>query len=583
MNKTVTVNLGGIVFHIDDNAYEILKRYLEKIRNHFSASDGRDEIMQDIESRLAEMFSERIKDNRQVIVSTDVEEVTKQMGKPEEIIDDSGGESNRQSSSSSSSAQETYVPVSKRFFRNPDDKSVGGVCSGLAAYFGWDVAIVRVIFFAAVIFSLSFAFWLYIILWIAIPEAKTSAEKLQMKGEPVTVSNIEKNVKEEMDNLKSRMEAGKTRAGSGLSNFFEALGDVLKVIVKVLGKIIAAAIVFFAVAILIAFIAGLFGMGTQAGVHIMGLGLKDAYLPVINSDQYIWWLLGILLAVILPLMMLAYWGIKVLFNIKFKSIALNLTVFGLWIIGVIICTVNGVRLAKEFAVPRTITKEITLQQPAQTLRLDINGLDPNYDANDYDEFTFGWSETRKHFANLEIQPTSGTNFELVKVMTSRGRNADEAQINAGKIIYTITQKDSTLILDPMYSLPENTKYRGQRLKLILKIPEGKRVYFGKHLNDMFYDLDNVQNILDRDMVNRTWQMTAKGLSCLDCTGSEEKVFKNDEDWNVDDNAKVNIDKNGLEVNSENTRVKIDENGVHISSDGKNIVKIDSTGLNIKNR
>src|SRR5580765_4586707 len=85
MNKTVTVNIGGIVFHIDENAYEKFKMYLESIRSHFTTADGRDEIMQDIEARIAEMFQERVKDTKQVITLTDVEDVTRLMGKPEEF------------------------------------------------------------------------------------------------------------------------------------------------------------------------------------------------------------------------------------------------------------------------------------------------------------------------------------------------------------------------------------------------------------------------------------------------------------------------------------------------------------------
>src|SRR6185295_1132800 len=126
MNKTVTVNLGGTVFHIDDNAYESLIRYLNAIKSHFSADQGRDEIMQDIESRIGEMFRERMKEGREVITLNDVTEVTAVMGRPEEFA----GEEEKASAESPAGATIPTGKLKKRFFRDPDEKFVGGVCSG---------------------------------------------------------------------------------------------------------------------------------------------------------------------------------------------------------------------------------------------------------------------------------------------------------------------------------------------------------------------------------------------------------------------------------------------------------------------
>src|SRR5687768_5242916 len=147
MNKTVTVNLGGTVFHIDDNAYESLIKYLNTIKSHFNADQSRDEIMQDIESRIGEMFRDRMKDGREVITLNDVNEVTTIMGKPEEF-----GVDEEKSAAAAEAA--TSVPVGrlkKRFFRDPDEKFVGGVCSGIAAYFNIDPVWVRLIFAGALI------------------------------------------------------------------------------------------------------------------------------------------------------------------------------------------------------------------------------------------------------------------------------------------------------------------------------------------------------------------------------------------------------------------------------------------------
>ena len=163
MNKTVTVNIGGIVFHIDENAYERFKQYLESIRVHFVGSDGHDEIMQDIESRIAEMFQERIKDQKQVITISDVEEVTAIMGKPEQFGDEESKEKGKE-------IDPSEIKVKRRLFRNPDDNLLGGVCSGISEYFNLDPIWIRGAF-AAAFFLGGSGFLLYLILWIIIPKA----------------------------------------------------------------------------------------------------------------------------------------------------------------------------------------------------------------------------------------------------------------------------------------------------------------------------------------------------------------------------------------------------------------------------
>src|SRR6188768_870180 len=231
MNKTVTVNLGGTVFHIDDNAYESLIKYLNAIKSHFSAEQGRDEIMQDIESRIGEMFRDRMKEGREVITLNDVNEVTTIMGKPEEFA----GEEEKSAPLHDAGTSVPVGRLKKRFFRDPDEKFVGGVCSGIAAYFNIDPVWVRLIFACALVFY-GTGFWIYILLWIIIPEARTTADRLMMRGEPVTVSNIEKNVKEELDALRARM-SDRPKATTAIGKIFETIGEVFKFIFMVIGKV----------------------------------------------------------------------------------------------------------------------------------------------------------------------------------------------------------------------------------------------------------------------------------------------------------------------------------------------------------
>ena len=198
MKKTLTVNLGGTVFNIDDDAYCLLDNYLMNLKQHFSKSEGADEIVDDIERRISELFSEKVDAGLQVITLADVEEVISRMGKPEEMDNEDDG--NRQESGNDGygpgawSREEEPQKVRRRLFRNPDDKMLGGLCGGLAAYLGWDVTLIRLVLFITMIFGCGALIPIYIICWLIVPEARTAAEKLSMYGEAVTVENIGKTV-----------------------------------------------------------------------------------------------------------------------------------------------------------------------------------------------------------------------------------------------------------------------------------------------------------------------------------------------------------------------------------------------------
>ncbi len=226
MKKTFTINLGGIVFHIDEDAYELLDKYLSNLRIHFSKEEGAEEIVHDMELRISELFSERLHESKQVISIADVEEVIGQMGKPEEFSEDATQDTQAY----------TEEKGTRRLYRNPDDKVIGGVCSGIAAYMGWDVTLVR-------LFTLVFGFLFqgiivaYIISWILIPEAQTATEKLSMKGMKVNVENIGKTVTDGFENVNDYIKSGKPL--SVLEKIGQAIINVAGFIIKALLVIIA--------------------------------------------------------------------------------------------------------------------------------------------------------------------------------------------------------------------------------------------------------------------------------------------------------------------------------------------------------
>ena len=236
MKKTFNINLGGIVFHIDEDAYELLDKYLSNLRIHFSKEEGAEEIVHDMELRISELFSERLNEKNQVISLKDVEEIIAKMGKPEEFSDDATQDTNEY-------IKEEKTP--KRLFRDPDNKVIGGVCSGIAAYLGWDVTAVRIIFIAlALPFILNGSLILngvviaYIIAWIIIPEANTAAEKLSMKGMQVNVENIGKTVTDGFEKVNNFVKSEKPRS------FLQKVGEA---IVSVVGFLIKCVLVVAAI------------------------------------------------------------------------------------------------------------------------------------------------------------------------------------------------------------------------------------------------------------------------------------------------------------------------------------------------
>ncbi len=198
MKKTLTINLAGMVYNIDEDAYNKLNAYLENIELHFSDEKEIHDVMNDIEARISELLSEKITPQKHVVTIDDIEEIIRIMGEPHEFGDPEKEEKRKTYSRS----------YQKHVYRDPDNRVLGGVCGGLGAYMGIDSVIIRIIF-VIVFFLFGAGLLIYLILWIIIPEAKTIAQKLEMRGDPVNVSNIGNFVKEEFENVKSSFKGKK--------------------------------------------------------------------------------------------------------------------------------------------------------------------------------------------------------------------------------------------------------------------------------------------------------------------------------------------------------------------------------------
>jgi len=197
MKKTISINISGIVFNIDEDAFDKLKLYMERLKSHFRNTEGGEEIINDIENRIAELLQSKLGSEKQVITDKDIDEVIEKMGQPSDFTEDDDQDGQEEGETTSSSQY-------KRLYRDPENRILGGVSSGIAAYFKIDPLWIRLLFVVFTIFP-GIGILIYIILWIVVPEARTTTEKLEMKGEPVNISNIEKSISEEITQIKDKL------------------------------------------------------------------------------------------------------------------------------------------------------------------------------------------------------------------------------------------------------------------------------------------------------------------------------------------------------------------------------------------
>ena len=518
MNQTLTVNISGMVFHIEVDAYDTLKNYLNKIKSYFNNSEEREEIMLDIESRIAELFSGMMSEKNQVITAADVEQVISVMGKPEQYIT----EDEEQTQTFSN---ETYVKGDRKLFRNPDDRILGGVCSGLGAYIGVDTVWVRLFFVAA--FFLGFGLFTYIILWIVMPEAKTASDKLKMKGEPINIQNIGKKFEEEAnkvsDNLKN-VDTNKftKKAGSVLENIFGALATIFTGIFNIVGKIIGVAFLIVGTFMLVVLLGMLFGSKTIFSITSEGMFSFESHeffnLIFVSQDQYYLAILGVLLVVGIPILTLIYLAIKLLFKIKMHY-SVGLTMSILFVIGMSICALVGIKMGTELSSDEEIVKTHQMAATKHALMIKSpNELLPGKGILE-DKFTsisIDGETMYQSYVRLEIEKSKTDSIQLEVKFSSNGSTTKEAIKNARTINYNYQITDSALVIDNYLSTLKDNKIRGQQVELTLYIPLYQVVYLDESVKELIFDVENVTDTYDKEMIRNKWIMLESGLTCLDC-------------------------------------------------------------------
>ncbi len=598
MKKIININLSGRVIPIEDSAYEKLQAYIESLRRHFANEEGREEIINDIESRIAELMNEKVRKGADRITDADVDEIANSMGRPEDFDTE---ETSSAQDSKAQQEQTTYTDYSekkgrrrlyrdssdrivggvcsgianylnvdpaivrilfaivsfggfglgfliyillwmvlpskdiegysgKRLYRNPDDRVIGGVAGGLAAYFNMRASTLRLIFAAPIILniffnilngfswrydfhlfpniffgSLSGTFFLgYIILWIVLPEARSQYEKMEMRGEKVDVNTIRQNVKEGIQQTKDRLKdwgnevkesaqniSGKAKdfANTKGKKFAAEAGEVARKTGHGLGHAIGVLFKAFFL-----FVAGSIAFGLFVAFIVLIFG-GIAWWPVNNflwtskwQQLYAWGTLIFFFGI--PLIAFITWIIRRILRVRSRGGYLGWTFGGLWVIGWVAATLFAASISKDLREYEHNDSPVLITQPARG-KMIVKVSEPalEYTGNFAwinDEST-GWDlseDTLKLSAiRFDIVLSEDSDYHVVLKKYSAGSTRNEARLRADKIKYNISYKDSVLDLGSGYAIDKDSKFRGQKIDIEIRVPAGKKIRFDQTVED----------------------------------------------------------------------------------------------------
>lgn len=522
MNKTISINISGLVFNIEEQAYDILKDYLDSIKTYFKSQEGGSEIIADIEARIAELFQQKVSDDKAAITLDDVESVIQGMGQPFEMVDE---EETNQEETKEEKTSHTEEPRERKVFRNPDEKVLGGVCSGLAAYFGIDTVWVRLIFIMVALWGGGGAL-IYIILWIAIPEAVTTADRLRMRGKPVNVSNIEESIrnsaKEIGDDISDFISNPEHRKsfGKGTKQASNVIQRIISAVVQVIGFVVKTAFKIVAILLVIAGISALTALVLSflASFGVFGFVFSDLITVVVpDGFQKVTLMVSVFLVILIPVLIVLVRAFQVLLKQGTIGKPYLVGAFAIWILCVIVLFVQGTSLLIDIRSSASMETEIALKNPGAN-RYYIASLEPkgrvNYHFGNHSSFSpdnFYFDDGRFFFkdVSLKIEKSNDEDFHLITRLYSKGRNYNYALENAKEVEYSIDQTDSSIILSPYISI-EDAVYRGQDVLVVLLVPEGKEVVFENYTSD-------IENYIGRqtgfyyDYPNKIFKMSSDGL------------------------------------------------------------------------
>ena len=526
MNKTVNINLAGTFFHIDEDAFAKLTRYLDAIRRSFSDLNGQEEIIKDIEARISELFSEKINNTSQVITIKELDEVIAVMGQPEdymvdeEIFDDASSDQKNQTKN-----QSFY----KQLFRDTDNKFIAGVSSGLGHYFSVDAIWIRLAWIAMVLLGFGAPILVYIVLWVLIPEALTTSEKLKMNREPVNISNIEKKIKEELKNASDKIkevdyDKYKDNAQKGVNTFFSTIGKIFAGIFSVFCKFFGILLIILSLSTIIGLIVGLFTTGTFG--FVLGDNEVFDYASIVLVASFPFWLIVLLVFLIvgIPAFALFILGLKLIItNLKSIGMTAKIILFVLWIFSIIGLSILGVKQATEQAYDGDYITENSISiKTTDTLKIEmLSNNRYEYDASRSGSFYLKSDEYGNkiiYSSNIRLIVRS-TNDSVAKVFLehkAEGSSFDNAKERAEAIDYQYTFKNNTLTLNSYFTTDIANKYRGQEVEVVLYLPLGTVLFADNNTYSYHSNSSRYNDILNNGDEEKYLLIQKSKTICLDC-------------------------------------------------------------------
>lgn len=572
MNKTVNINLGGMFFHIDEDAYQKLTRYFDAIKRSLSNSSGQDEIIKDIEMRIAEIISEKHTHDKQVINVREVDEIIAIMGQPEDYRLEDDGEPKQ-------APVFDYMRKSKKMYRDIEKGMVGGVCTGLGHYFGIDTVWVRIFFVLFVCISFGTGIIAYVVLWAITPAAITTSEKLEMTGEPVTISNIERKVREEFENVSDKFKnANYDKMGNQVKTGFERVagnvGEVFSVIFKAFAKVLGGLIAIFAGMTLIGLVISFFMLGSTSFVDMP----VHNYIDALNYTDLPMWIIGLLglFAIGIPFFFLFLLGLKLLVdNTRSIGNIAKYTLLAVWLVSVGILATLGVKQATEFAYKGKVVQKETLQiKPTDTLLVKFRYNDYfAKNVNHRNDFEFVQDENGK-----EVIYSNEISFQILKTdaalpyvqieKQAKGKTIGEARQRAEKITYAYKFEGNQLIFDNYLLAEIASKYRDQEVEIFLYLPKGTILKTDESVQEYDRSDDGFFNL--HWSGNYTYKVETDQVKCLNCPPEENEWDDVDNDTETDSTTTMILDEKGILIKKGQTEETKDVKSIKISEDGVTI-------------
>lgn len=470
MKTTIIANINGVAFQMDDDAYILLEKYLKKLAQKLGNSDEAKETVSDIEARIAELFSHTHKSENQSIAKEEVEEVIKTIGEIESFDNPTDTEEKK-----STSSQPT-TPISKKLYRDVNNRIIGGVCSGLGAYFNIDPLLIRLLTVISLFVGLPFIFTGYVVMWIVIKPARTFAQQLEMLGGMPDSTETSSN--------SSRSSGRKYSKTDGW--FTSGVRKVLGILVIILGTSFSIA----------AFVILISAFAMEAVVqHLTFIPIIGAFdffsSNIFGGTSLFVMLFGVFLWFITPAILLIYSGIKLIkttpYTIRFLAPACVI----FWILGWVMVISAGVGIAKEFKEKSSVS-DVILINPTKSVNIYLKA---NAVADSIDDVVQTWSGRFPHcsvnFPHKNFKTGSptiwlerGDSLKVVVKRLSRGKDTYMAINNAKLTVLNVSQSDSVINVDPQFSIPKAGKYRSQEVEVVITVPVGKELIIDEKLQEM---------------------------------------------------------------------------------------------------